>query len=288
MELSQRLAQERARIEAALEVALPKRSDGAEGLGNDGFNAALRHAVKGGGKRVRPILTLLCAEACKASPEAQDDILRAAVAIELLHSYTLVHDDLPVMDNDIERRGEPTVWAKFGEGNAVLVGDYLQAMAFEQLVPCRHAGVLLGALAQAATAVIRGQVSDIAAASVESAAWTRELVRYVFTNKTAMLIATACRLGAIAAGAPAAEQEALFTYGTHVGLAFQYIDDLLDARQAQSGNELSALPVFGDDREAVRAEAELCTRAALAALQTLPGDVAPLKAFAQSLLTRLV
>ena len=98
------------------------------------FHQAVAHAVLGGGKRVRPCLTLLCAQACGMKDPAHNlDALRAALAIELLHCYTLVHDDLPAMDNDTERRGRPSVWAKFGEANAILVGDYLQALSFKTL-----------------------------------------------------------------------------------------------------------------------------------------------------------
>ena len=285
MALNETLAAARAQIEAALEAALPK--DGAKMLGQPLFNEAVRHAIKVGGKRVRPTLTLLCADACKATPEQREDALRAAVAIEFLHSYTLVHDDLPAMDNDTERRGAPTVWAKYGEGCAVLVGDFLQALAFEQIVPCRNAAPMLRALALAATQVIRGQVSDIAAAKAEPSTWDPALLGYVFTNKTAMLIATACCLGAIAAEAPKAVREALFTYGTLVGLAFQYVDDLLDAQQSTEGNELNALAVYDGEAEAVRITAEYCTREALKALEAVPGDTAALADFARSLLERL-
>ncbi len=286
MALNETLAQTRARIEAALEAALPKA--GSAPFGQDAFNAAVRHAIQAGGKRVRPILTLLCAQACGATPEQAEDALRAAVAIEFLHSYTLVHDDLPSMDNDTERRGAPTVWAKFGEGTAVLVGDFLQALAFQAIAPCRAAGEMLRALARAATGVIRGQVSDIAAAQADPDTWDTALLGYVFTNKTALLIATACDLGALAAQAPESVRKALFAYGTHVGLAFQYIDDLLDARQSQTGNELNALAVYGGEAEAVRATAEYCTREALKALEAVPGDTATLADFARSLLDRLL
>ena len=287
MNLRDTLDATRQTIEAALERALPADGDTSSALGNATFNEAVRHAVKAGGKRVRPTLTLLCAQACGADEAQTADALRAAVAIELLHSYTLVHDDLPAMDNDTERRGAPTVWAKYGEGTAILVGDFLQALAFEQLGPCRNAAPMLRALALAATQVIRGQVADIAAAKADPTTWTPALLGYVFTNKTAILIATACALGALAADAPETTRKALFTYGTHVGLAFQYIDDLLDAQQSQNGNELNALAVYDGDTEAVRTTAEYCTRQALKTLEVLPGDTSTLAAFAESLLVRL-
>ena len=280
----------RAQVERALDDALAGVSPEARAYpGGEAFQAALEHALKGGGKRVRPILTLLCAQACgaQAGSEAADDALRAALAIELLHSYTLVHDDLPSMDNDTERRGAPSVWAKFGEGQAVLAGDYLQALAFAQVAACRRAADLLPLLTRAATQVIHGQVSDIAAAQMPSADWTPALVGYVFTNKTAELIRCACALGATAAGAPETVREALADYGTHVGLAFQYVDDLLDAQQSQVGNELNALAVYGNEAEAVRETATYCTKRALKALEAVPGDTTALADFASALLERL-
>lgn len=287
MMLSETLLSVRQTIETALEQALPKGDTPSPAFGDARFNEAVRHAVKAGGKRVRPTLTLLCAQACGASERQAKDALRAAVAIEFLHGYTLVHDDLPCMDNDTERRGAPTVWAKYGEGTAVLVGDFLQALAFGQLGPCRNAAAMLRALALAATGVIRGQVADIGAAKADPKTWDPALLGYVFTNKTAMLIATACLLGAIAADAPETVRKALFAYGTSVGLAFQYIDDLLDAQQSQDGNELNALAVYDGDSDAVRTSAEYCTRQALKALDAVPGDTAILTAFARSLLDRL-
>ncbi len=280
----------RAQVERALDDALAGVSPEARAYpGGEAFQSALEHALKGGGKRVRPILTLLCAQACGAQTgsEAAADALRAATAIELLHSYTLVHDDLPSMDNDTERRGAPSVWAKFGEGQAILAGDYLQTLAFAQLAPCRRAADLLPLLTRAATQVIHGQVSDIAAAQMPSADWTPALVGYVFTNKTSELIRCACALGAAAAGAPDAVREALADYGTHVGLAFQYVDDLLDAQQSQVGNELNALAVYGGEAEAVRETATYCTKRALKALEAVPGDTTALADFAAKLLERL-
>ena len=289
--MNARFASLRGQVECALDDALAGVSPEARAYpGGEAFQAALEHALKGGGKRVRPILTLLCAQACgaQAGSEAAADALHAATAIELLHSYTLVHDDLPSMDNDTERRGAPSVWAKFGEGQAILAGDYLQALAFAQLAPCRRAADLLPLLTRAATQVIHGQVSDIAAAQMPSADWTPALVGYVFTNKTAELIRCACALGAAAAGAPDDVREALADYGTHVGLAFQYVDDLLDAQQSQVGNELNALAVYGGEAEAVRETAAYCTKRALKALEAVPGDTAALADFAAKLLERLM
>lgn len=286
MDLAHQLMTKRQAIEAALDNVFQNLPVDAPFQAE--FVDALRHAIQVGGKRVRPILTLLVADACNLNPEDEADALRAAMSIELLHGYTLVHDDLPCMDNDSERRGFPSVWAKYGEGIAILVGDYLQGLAFEQLTHCKTAAELLPALAQASTQVVHGQIADIGAARVDASTWTPALLGYVFLNKTAMLIAVACRLGAIVAKAPKEIQDAMFTYGTNIGLAFQYIDDLLDAQQCQQGNELSAIAVYDGDQDAVRASAEYCTQQALKALQHLPEKkTEALRAFATTLLDRI-
>ncbi len=283
MKLETVLAKEREQIEKALDALLEDFVRVPGDLDNDRFDKALRHAVKAGGKRIRPILTMLCAKACRATAKQRKDALRAATAIELLHSYTLVHDDLPAMDNDTERRGAPSVWTKYDEGTAILVGDYLQALAFEQLDECKEAATMYHYFATAAKLVIRGQIADIAATKLPRSKWTEDLLQFVFINKTAILIATACLLGGLAAETSSLVCRALFDYGLLVGIAFQYIDDLLDAQQAQAGNELSALALYDD----VRQEALEYTASALAILDTIPGKTDTLKAFAQSLFERI-
>lgn len=286
MDLAQTLATKRKTIEDALDQLLG--SLPTEAPFQATFIDSLRHAIQAGGKRVRPILTLLVAEACGATPTDETDAVRAAMAIELLHNYTLVHDDLPSMDNDTERRGAPTVWTKYGEGVAILAGDYLQGLAFEQIAQCQTAAQLLPKFTRASMDVVHGQIADIGAATVDATTWTPALLGYVFLNKTAMLIATACVMGAIVAKASADIQEAMFTYGTNIGLAFQYIDDLLDAQQSQQGNELSAIAVYDGEQEAVQTSAEYCTQQALKALSCLPdAKTEVLRAFATSLLHRL-
>ena len=278
--LAAALARTRATIEASLDAMLTPSGE------PSALDRALRHAVMGGGKRVRPSLTLLCAEACGGETDEGSDACRAAVAIELLHCYTLAHDDLPAMDNDTERRGQPSVWAKFGEDLAILVGDRLQAMAFGQLAGCRRAAALLGPFASAATLVVDGQVADLATAKQPPETWDETTLYGVYAFKTAALIRLPCLLGAIAADAPAPVQTALADYGREVGLAFQLIDDLLDANQAAEGGEgLNALRVLGADT--VRRRAEAHTRAALDALNALSDGATILRAFAQALLTRL-
>lgn len=287
MDIAPLLVAKRKLIEQNLETMLNALPTDAPFQAN--FIDALKHAIHAGGKRVRPTLTLLVADACEATPAQQQDAIAAALAIELLHNYTLVHDDLPSMDNDTQRRGAPSVWAKYGEGVAILAGDTLQALAFQQIAGCKTAHHLLPLLAKAALQVVHGQIADIGAATVDPKTWDTALLGYVFLNKTAMLIATACALGAAAAEASPEIQEAMFLYGQNVGLAFQYIDDLLDAQQSQQGNELSALVLYDGDTDALRTSAQYCTQQALKALNILPSEKAlPLASFAQSLLDRLL
>ena len=251
------------------------------------LSEAMRHAVLSGGKRLRPILCLAAAEAAGG---AAAEALFPASAVELLHTYTLVHDDLPCMDNDLLRRGQPTVHAKYGEAIGVLTGDALQTLAFEILArtPEKRPGSvarLVGELAGAAGAsgVIAGQVEDIRFA----AAPTREVIDYVFQHKTADLFRAAARLGAIAAGASEPALDSLSTFANGLGFAFQIIDDLLDAHEAQAGSkpELSCLATLSEAE--ARALAARLTRQAVDALDGLPGDTAPLAALARDLLSRI-
>ncbi len=251
------------------------------------LSQAMRHAVRSGGKRLRPILCLASAEAVGGTAEAA---LSPACAVELLHTYTLVHDDLPCMDNDLVRRGLPTVHARYGEALGVLAGDALQTLAFETLArtPESRPGTLARLVAEFACAagaagVIGGQVEDIRFAGAP----TREIVEYVFRHKTADLFRAACRLGGIAAAAPEHDLERLSAYADGLGFAFQITDDLLDADEAKSDDrpELSCLDLMSEAE--ARGWAVQHTRQAVAALAGLPGDTAPLAALAEDLLTRL-
>lgn len=248
---------------------------------------ALRHAVLSGGKRLRPILCLAAAEAAGGTA---DDALCPASAVELLHTYTLVHDDLPCMDNDLLRRGQPTVHAKYGEALAVLAGDALQTLAFATLArtPEKAPGTAARLCAELAAAagpagVIAGQVEDIRLA----AAPTRDTIEYVFQHKTADLFRAACRLGALAAAAPADALERLSAFADSLGFAFQIVDDLLDAATAKADDkpELSCLDIMTPAE--ARDWAADHTRRAVAALHGLPGDTLPLAALACHMLNRL-
>ncbi|MCB2024085.1 MAG: polyprenyl synthetase family protein [Ottowia sp.] len=201
----------------------------------------MRYAVLDGGKRLRPLLVLAACEAVGGNSQAA---LRAACAVELIHAYSLVHDDLPCMDNDVLRRGKPTVHVKFGEAEALLAGDALQALAFELLTP-DDAGVppamqalMCRLLARSAGAdgMAGGQAIDLQSVGrkLDEAA-----LRDMHQRKTGALLQASVELGAACAPSPlqGASAEALRRYGAAVGLAFQVVDDILDvtADSAQLG-----------------------------------------------------
>ena len=230
---------------------------------------AMRWAVEGGGKRVRP---RICLAAAVAAGGTAADALLPACAVELLHSYTLVHDDLPAMDNDAERRGKPSVWAKFGEANAILAGDALQALAFSALAraPERRAGArakTLAFFAKCALGVVRGQVEDIAPGAKD--------VPFIYEHKTADLFMAAACMGAWAGGGTPEQVEQLRVFALNLGLAFQYEDDLLDGDSPYSQEETG---------RRVRES----TNAAVAALAGLPGDTTFLAALSERLVGRKV
>lgn len=222
---------------------------------------AMRHAVMSGGKRVRP---QICLAATVAVGGKAEDAICPACAIELLHSYTLVHDDLPSMDNDTERRGQPTVWTKFGEANAILAGDALQSLAFRAAAQSpRNADRIVAELAEAGVGVVRGQVEDLDGDDVD----------FIYRHKTADLFIAAAVMGAYAGGGSEADVGRLREYALNLGLAFQFEDDLLD-----------------DDSPYSKAETERKvaehTEAAVSALEGLAGDTSFLASLAQRLVGR--
>ena len=276
------LQERKARIEDRLLAVLPS-----SGARPDVLIEAMRHAVLAGGKRIRPSLCLAAAEAAGGTC---DDAWWPALAVELFHTYTLVHDDLPCMDNDLVRRGQPTVHAKYGETIGVLTGDALQGLAFELLgrTPEKRPGVVAALVAElgrtaGAGGVVAGQVEDIRFAGRADPA----TIAYVHQHKTADLFASAMRMGAIAAGASGETIRQIGLCAEHTGLAFQIVDDLLDDGEARPGKppELSCLQHWSRD-EARRRAAEH-TAAAAAALQGLPGPVEPLQALTAELLGRV-
>jgi geranylgeranyl diphosphate synthase type II len=194
------------------------------------LHKAMRYSVQAGGKRLRPIL---CLAACEAAGGTAEAALLPAVALEYLHTYTLIHDDLPAMDNDDLRRGKPTSHMVFGEANAILAGDALLTLAFEVLArvvapPPYAPNRLIVELATAAGSrgVAGGQFEDLASEGREP---DLGQVEFIHTHKTARLICAACRMGAVAAGASPESLEAFSTFGERAGLAFQIADDILNA-----------------------------------------------------------
>ncbi|MGL4395945.1 MAG: polyprenyl synthetase family protein [Hyphomicrobium sp.] len=230
-----RLAHTAARVDAALAGILTRLGD--QGT-PDRLLAAMRHAVLVGGKRFRPALVLETAALFGVKDEAA---MNAAAAVECLHCYSLVHDDLPAMDNDALRRGQPTVWTAYDEWTAILAGDALQTLAFELLAnEAAHKDpvvrmALVTALAQAsgAAGMVGGQALDLAAERIsdgQSDAIGRDIagISRMQDMKTGRLIKVACDMGALIGGASQTERAMLLDYGDAVGLAFQISDDLLD------------------------------------------------------------
>ena len=210
-----------------------------------GLGEAMRYAVLDGGKRLRPLLVLAARQAVAAA-DAHDDAtaraghdeaaLRAACAVELIHAYSLVHDDMPCMDNDVLRRGKPTVHVQFGQARALLAGDALQALAFELLAP-DEAGVpepvqarLCRLLARAAgsSGMAGGQAIDLASVGV---ALDEAQLRHMHRLKTGALLQGSVMMGAACGQADAAALAGLSAYGAALGLAFQVVDDILDVTQ---------------------------------------------------------
>ena len=224
------LADYRSRIDGALEQYLRFAGDCPAQLGE-----AMRYSTMAGGKRLRPLLVLLACEACGGEVE---QAVPAGCALELVHTYSLVHDDLPAMDNDDLRRGRPTSHRVYGEANAILAGDALLTLAFEIMArdvrPAKTAAACCADLAAAAGAcgMVGGQVVDIVAQSVDrsgvSAEDVLELLESIHRRKTERLLRCALTIGARIAQADAAIRNSLEEYGKRVGLAFQIADDLLD------------------------------------------------------------
>ncbi|MBQ6923311.1 MAG: polyprenyl synthetase family protein [Kiritimatiellae bacterium] len=280
---------QRQRVEDAIGRLLP-----AEGTRPAILSEAIRYSVLTGGKRLRPVLCVTASEAV-AGPEGNADAaLNAAVAIEFLHTYTLIHDDLPAMDDDLLRRGQPTVHAKYGEALAILAGDALQAYAFD--IASRPAGLaperalrIVRELAEAAgpAGVVGGQVEDIGAAGTLDS----ERLAYIQRHKTADLFRAALRMGAIAGGGDEDAIDAMGAFGNYLGIAFQIVDDLLDApagTDPASIDETTCLHLW--TREEAVAQARLATSEAVAALSRIKGSpaLAAMSSLAQSLLTRAV
>ncbi len=297
--LDDRLEAHRRRVEAALAAALPDPE--ADGGGCPRRLAeAMRYGVLGGGKRLRPVLCLMAAEACGAS---WGEAVAPAVALELVHAYSLIHDDLPAMDDDDLRRGRPTCHKRFDEATAILAGDGLLTLAFEVVVkgvrPAAAAAECVRILAEAAgpSGMVGGQMADLQAEerSAEGADGSAGELESIHRRKTGALLRAPLEMGAAVADAPAEKREALAAYGRAVGLAFQIVDDLLDVvgEESKMGKRVGKDSGHGKwtyprflGVEGSRAKARRLGDEAVAALAPLGGRGEPLRALALALLER--
>ena len=260
------------------------------------IHKAMRYSLFAGGKRIRPALVLAAAEACGGR---RADALPAAAAVECIHTYSLIHDDLPAMDDDDLRRGRPTSHKVFGEGIAILAGDALLTVAFDLVARCRDtprhrqpAFVRELAEASGSLQLIAGQVADLEGEGKQLA---EAELRYIHERKTSALLRGAARLGGMTANATPAQMRALSDFGHHVGLAFQVIDDILDVTQTSAtlgktaGKDLAAKKatypaIVGLEKS--RAIAARLTNKAFAALKPFQGRATALAALAEYLLKR--
>ncbi|MCL4179486.1 MAG: polyprenyl synthetase family protein [Verrucomicrobia bacterium] len=260
------------------------------------IHRAMRYSLFAGGKRLRPVLCLAAAEACGGSAT---EAMPLACAVECIHTYSLIHDDLPAMDNDDYRRGKLTNHKVFGEGIAVLAGDALLTQAFEIAVQCRawprysHQTVVLElARASGSLQLIAGQVADLEG---EGQPLSASQLKYIHERKTSALLCASVRLGGMSANCTAAQLEALTVFGYHVGLAFQIIDDILDVTQTSeklgktAGKDVAAhkatYPAIIGLEKSRRIAARL-TAKAFDALRTFRGRAQALEALAGYLLRR--
>jgi geranylgeranyl diphosphate synthase type II len=290
--LSAYLEKQRNLIEKALAKAVPAAS-----VRPATIHAAMRYSLLAGGKRLRPILTLAAAEACGIKDPT--NALPAACAVELIHTYSLIHDDLPCMDDDDLRRGRPTSHKVYGEGVAVLAGDALLTQAFALVgrikPPKRYQlAVLLEETATAAGSLqlIAGQVADLEA---EGRKLSTADVRFIHERKTGAMIVLSLRVGAMMANATPEQMKAVTQFGRALGLAFQIIDDILDVTQSSeqlgksAGKDLKCSKatypaVIGI--EASRKEANRLTKKALSSLKALGSKADRLAQIADQLMRR--
>src|ERR1035437_2249455 len=232
MTLREYLAQQQRLVDSELDGLVPPETTPPETI-----HRAMRYSLFAGGKRIRPIL---CIEAAQAVSASADGVVAAACPLELIHTYSLIHDDLPALDNDDYRRGKLTSHKVFGEAMAILAGDALLTLAFEVLaaidttpaIPADRKSRMIAELATAAGTVggmIAGQVADLEGEGQPPSA---QLLESIHRAKTGALLRASLRLGAICAGASDPHYQALSCYGEHIGLAFQIVDDILDVEES--------------------------------------------------------
>jgi geranylgeranyl diphosphate synthase type II len=228
MNLRDYLARQQRLVDAELHRLAPPETTPPETI-----HRAMRYSLFAGGKRIRP---LLCMEAARAVSDAPEGVVSAACALELIHTYSLIHDDLPALDNDDYRRGKLTSHKVFGEAMAILAGDGLLTLAFQVLaeldIPSGRKARLIAELATASGTVggmIGGQVADLEG---EGQPPNAQLLETIHRSKTGALLRASLRMGAIHAGASGEQYAALSRYGEHIGLAFQIVDDILDVEES--------------------------------------------------------
>lgn len=288
---------------SAVESALDRYSRSASGS-PERLTDALRYSLLSPGKRLRPLLVLLAAGAVGGDWR---DALASACAVEMIHAYSLIHDDLPAMDNDDLRRGQPTCHRKFDEATAILAGDALQALAFEVIsrdTPAANAARCCLELAQSAgrCRLVGGQVDDLAAEGRfgfqpfgDGPHERLQFLQQIHQRKTGAMIAASVKLGGLAVGANNAALDSLEKFGTHIGLAFQIIDDLLDVESSpetvgkhtgkdEARGKLTYPGLVGIDESRQRAERLIAD--ACAQLDWLGESAAPLVTMATFVLER--
>jgi len=278
-------------VDLVLERLLP-----AEDTPPPSIHKAMRYSVFAGGKRVRPIL---CLESARIFTVQLDAVLPVACALEFIHTYSLIHDDLPALDNDDLRRGKPTSHKMFGEAIAILTGDALLTLAFEVLAAApldaaRRAAILAGIARAAGTrdGMVGGQVADLEAEGKKA---TPEALEYIHRSKTAALIRASVVSGAIAGGAADSDVERLRRFGEQIGWAFQVVDDILDVEESsaalgktagkdQAQNKATYPALYGLQRSHAFAN-ELAAKA-LAEIEPYGARAENLRALAQFLVLR--
>jgi geranylgeranyl diphosphate synthase type II len=264
MTLAEYMAAQQKAVDAALDRWVPPQNENPATI-----HGAMRYSLFAGGKRIRPLLAIAAAQAVSDAPVG---IESCACALEMIHTYSLIHDDLPALDNDDFRRGRPTCHKVYGDAMAILAGDALLTLAFEVLAKMEYADAskrieLVGELATASGTVggmIGGQVNDLEG---EGKHPTAQLLESIHRAKTGALLRASVRMGAIYAGAAADQLAALSSFGEHIGLAFQIVDDILDVEQSSEAlgktagkdaaqKKITFPAVYGIDRSREMAEEE--------------------------------
>lgn len=291
MDIKQYLHDKKEIVDGALERLLPSGDEIPAPM-----SEGIRYSVLSGGKRVRPVLLLA---ACSATGGEEKKALKAACAVELIHTYSLIHDDLPSMDDDDMRRGKPSLHVVMGVGNAILVGDALQALAFQIIADDEALGyetkvLLISKLAGAAgmAGMVGGQVADLAS---EGKKVVPESLEYIHRHKTAAMISASVLMGGIIGEADADALEDLKLYGENIGLAFQIVDDILDvvgnsgtlgkATGADEAREKATYPgLYGIEES--RKKAGVCLENALTSLHDFDERADALREIAKYIVSR--